>query len=176
MRKGVIAGICGLGLALAGCGQNTEQAAPAASESAAAPDAAPGVSVTDALVRLPAMAGRPGVAYFSAVLGSGDPRTIAGVHVEGVGRTEIHETVTENGVSAMKPVETVALEPGKPVKLQPGGMHVMLFDVADSLKAGGSTELTLTLGNGDKVSVPARIEGVGGSMGDDMPGHAMGAM
>ena len=37
----------------------------------------------------------------------------------------------------------------------------MAFDVADNLKAGGETELTLTFSDGDKVSLPVKIEAMG---------------
>jgi copper(I)-binding protein len=75
----------------------------------------------------------------------------------------------ENGVSSMSPVKEVALEPGKTVEFKPGGFHVMLFDVADTLKAGGTTELTITLDNGDKATVVAKVTSPGG-------GEASGAM
>lgn len=38
----------------------------------------------------------------------------------------------------------------------------MLFDIDPSLKIGGTTELTITLDNGDKASIPATIQGPGG--------------
>jgi len=54
----------------------------------------------------------------------------------------------------------------------------MLFDVSDTLKAGQTTEITITLDNGDKVSVPAKIETIGGMGNHDMSGmdHDMGKM
>jgi copper(I)-binding protein len=174
MRKLMLAGLSALALGLAGCGQNASEPPTAASESAdATPESAPGITLTDAVVRLPVMAGSPGAAYFTVSQGSGAPRRIAGVYVEGAERAEMHETVTENGVSSMKPVKDVGIEPGKTVEFKPGGMHVMLFDIADTLKVGGTTEVTITLDNGDKASVPARIEALGGMSGMD---HNMSKM
>lgn len=92
----------------------------------------------------------------------------------------MHETVTTNGISSMKPVKDVAIEAGKSVSFKPGGLHVMLFDVSDTLKQGGTTELTITLDNGDKATVPARIETLGSAsmegMDHDMSGHDMSKM
>ncbi|WP_338466078.1 copper chaperone PCu(A)C [Novosphingobium sp. ZN18A2] len=158
----------GLALALAGCGTNAPE--PAASESAAAaeapgPAAPAGVSVTDATVKLPAATGRPGAAYFTVTQNGGEPHRIASVHVDGVGRTEMHETVMDGKISTMRPVADVAVEPGKPLVFKPGGLHVMLFDFDGSLKAGGTTELTVTFENGDKASVPADVVTAG-----EMPG------
>ena len=179
MRKIVLAGLSALALSLSGCGQPADEAAPTAAASTdAAPQNAPGLNVSDAMIRLPAAPGRPGVAYFTVSQGDGDPHSIAAAYVEGVGRTEMHETVTENGVSKMQPVKAVPIEAGKSVQFKAGGLHVMLFDVADTLKAGGTTEITLTLDNGDKISAPAKIEAVGGGMGGDMDhsGHDMSEM
>lgn len=187
MRKLAIIGLSTLALSLGACGQKAEDPGAEASSSAAAgPESAPGVVVTDAMVRLPAVPGTPGAAYFTVSQGSGAPRKIASVYVEGAERAEMHETVTRNGVSSMQQVKDIALESGKSVEFKPAGLHVMLFDVADTLKAGGTTELTITLDNGDKVSVPAKIEALGGSgddamegmdhYGHDMSGHNMSKM
>lgn len=174
MRKLVLAGLSVLALSLSGCGQPAEEASPTpAATIDSAPQNAPGVNVMDAVVRLPAAPGRPGVAYFTVSQGSGAPRSIAAAYVEGAGRAEMHETVAEGGVSKMQPVKAVQIESGKSVQFKAGGLHVMLFDVADTLKAGGTTEITLTLDNGDKVSAPAKIEAIGGGMSGEMDHGSM---
>ncbi len=173
MRNGMFAGLSAVALMLGGCGQKADNPGTAASESAAAtPENAPGITVTEAMVRLPAVAGSPGVAYLTVAQGNGPSRKIAGVYVEGAERAEMHETVTESGVSSMRAVKDIALEPGKSTTFKPGGLHIMLFGVADTLKAGSTTEITITLDNGDKVSAPAKIESIGGDMG----GHDMSGM
>lgn len=183
MRKLAIIGLSALALSLGACGQKAEDPTDQASSSApAGPESAPGVTVTDAMVRLPAVPGTPGAAYFTVSQGSGAPRKIASVYVEGAQRAEMHETVTKNGISSMQQVKDVPIEAGKSAEFKPGGLHVMLFDVADSLKAGGTTELTITLDSGDKVSVPARVEALGGGSdadameGMDHSGHDMSKM
>lgn len=163
MRKVMFAGLSAMALVLSGCGQNADGPTAAASQSAdATPENAPGVTLTDAVVRLPALPGSPGAAYFTVSQGSGPARKIAGVYVEGVERSEMHETVTEDGISSMRPIDEVALESGKATAFKPGGLHVMLFNLDDTLVAGGTTEITITLDNGDKASVPATIEAIGG--------------
>jgi len=179
MRKLVLAGLSVLALPLASCGQSADEAAPTpAATIDSAPQNAPGINVTDAMIRLPAAPGRPGVAYFTVSQGGGAPHAIAAAYVEGVGRAEMHETVTENGVSKMQPVKAVPIESGKTVQFKAGGLHVMLFEVADTLKAGATTEITLTLDNGDKISAPAKIESIGGGMSEEMDhsGHDMSEM
>lgn len=161
MRRFGIAAVAAVAVALGGCGG--EASGPAAGESTAAldeaPDAAPGITVTDAIVRLPMAEGRPGVAFFTISQGSGAPRKVAAVYVEGVGRAEMHESKMEGGAMSMAPVREIPLESGKSVEFKPGGLHIMLYDFGTGLTAGGTTELTVTLDNGDKVSATARVEG-----------------
>lgn len=181
MRTLAIIGLSALALTVAACGQKAAEPTGSASEAAVSgPESAPGVAVTDAMMSLPAVPGTPGAAYFTVSQGSGAPRKLVSVYVEGTGRAEMHETVTEGGVSKMQQVKDVPLEAGKSVQFKPGSMHVMLFDVADTLKAGTNTELTVTLDNGDKVSVPARVESLAGGMNamadHDMSAHDMSKM
>lgn len=156
-----------VGLALAGllaaCGGEAPAPAPSPSE-AAPPENPPGIALSDARVQLPAVAGRPGVAYFTVTQGSGAPRAIAAVHVEGAGRAEMHATRDEGGVSRMEQVASVPVGAGKSVKFAPGGNHVMLFDLAPALAAGTATELTVTFDNGDKATIAAPVQAAGTGM------------
>lgn len=152
-------------LALTACDrQTTSEPSPAASAvTDATPENAPGVTLTDAVVQLPAVAGRPGVAYFSVSQGNGAPRKLVAVHVDGAGSAQMHESMMADGVASMAEIKELPLEAGKAVEFAPGGRHVMLFDIDPALKVGGITEMTITLDNGDKASVPAKIEGPAGS-------------
>lgn len=157
-----LATVLAASIALAACQQS---AAPSAQESDAAaepsatngPDAKPGISASDARLVLPVVAGRPGVAYFTVRNGTDAPATLAATHIDGVGKTEMHRT--EGG--KMNRVETLDIAAGATSTFAAGGLHVMAFDVADNLKAGGETELTLTFSDGDKVSLPVKIEAMG---------------
>src|SRR4051812_19139668 len=61
--------------------------------------------------------------------GSAPDRLIGG-SVEIAGKVELHEMATSNGVMKMRPLDKgLAIEPGKTVKLAPGGHHLMLFDL-----------------------------------------------
>lgn len=159
-----IAAVAALALGLGGCGEKSAdlptEATTAASDET--PESAPGIALTDAVVRLPLASGRPGVAYFTVSQGSGAPRKIAGVYVDGIGRAEMHESMMEGDHGTMAPVKDVPLEPGKAVEFKPGGFHVMLYDFGTGLTAGGTTELTVTLDNGDKITTTAKVEAPGG--------------
>ena len=141
-----------LALALAGCGSNAP--APSPSETAeAAPEAPPGITLSDARVQLPLVSGRPGAAYFTVSQANGAPRKVVGVSVEMAGRSEMHET--RGGT--MAPVDEVEVGPGKTVKFEPGGYHVMLFDLDPKLRFAKDAELTVTFDGGDKASARAPV-------------------
>jgi hypothetical protein len=131
---------------------------------ATGPDAKPGVSVGAARLVLPVVPGRPGVVYFRVGNVTKAKVTLAGVHVEGVGKAEMHRT----SGGAMTPVDHVDIAPGASIAFAPGGLHAMAFDIADTLKPGSQTELTLTFADGDKVSLPAKVEAMGAN--GSMPG------
>lgn len=162
-------------LVLAACGHEPDDAATGQPvDVAAAADAPAGVSLSGAEVRMPAVPDRPGVAYFT--IASEEPRTIVGVSVLGTGRSEMHETNNDDGRMSMAAVEQVPLQPGEPLSFQPGGYHVMLFDMDATLAPGGSADLTITFEGGDKASIAAKVVGPGGMAHDDMAHDDMAGM
>ena len=137
-------------VSLSGC-KGADQPEAAASS---APEGKPGVTVTGARLVLPAVAGNPGAAYFALDNQGKVMVAIASVAVTGAGKTEIH-------TGDMKPVDHAEAEPRTTLKFEPGQVHVMVFGVGADLKAGSETELTVIFTDGDKVSVPAKIEAMG---------------
>jgi len=155
-------------LALAACGGSAPApdvsataAAPGAAAEPLAPDNAPNVSVVEPVIKLPAVPGNPGVLYLTIMQDVGKPNTLVAVHVDGAERAEMHETKTVNGVSSMEPVQSVPFSDGQPAEFKAGGYHVMLFNLASTVKPGKEVEVTFTLANGDKVSTFAKVEEVG---------------
>lgn len=140
---------------LAACQQQKQPETPA---SEAAPDAKPGLSVSGGVLMLPVVKGNPGVAYFTLANGSDKPARLAAVFIEGAGKAEMHET--KGG--SMAALEEVEIAPGKSVRFERGGKHVMLFDLSDELTAGATAEMTLAFADGDKLSTPLKIEAMGG--------------
>lgn len=181
MRAPVLAGMACLalasGLALAGCSKPAPQESPSVAASLdATPENAPGTTLTDATVQLPAVAGNPGVAYFNLAQGSGPDRQLVAVHVDGAGRAEMHESAMKDGMMQMSPLKAVPLQSGKSVEFKPGANHVMLFDLAPTLKAGGVTELTITLDNGDKATTKAKVVAPGAAAASTAAGGSMDHM
>jgi periplasmic copper chaperone A len=62
----------------------------------------------------------------------------------------------------MRPLDNgLTIEPGKTVKLAPGGYHLMLFDLKSALKQGEKIPLTLEFEKAGKVTVSLDVQGVG---------------
>lgn len=151
-------------LALAGCGDSSSAPEPEQIKAEVTePDVPEGVMLSDAVVRLPAVSGRPGVAYFTISAEGDVPRVISSVAVDGAARAEIHETREVNGVTGMAPTSEVVLESGVPVVFASGGLHVMLFGLDPALRAGTITDVTISFADGDKASIAAPVIAAGGS-------------
>ena len=76
------------------------------------------------------------------------------------GRVEVHEMAMDNGVMKMRPLDKgLAIEPGKTVKLAPGGYHLMLMDIKQPLKQGDKVPVTLEFETAGKVTVSLDVQG-----------------
>jgi periplasmic copper chaperone A len=90
------------------------------------------------------------------------PDKLIGASAEGAGKIEVHEMVMNEGVMKMRPVEGgLTIDPGKTVKLAPGGLHLMMMDLKSPLKQGEKMPVTLEFEKAGKVAVTLDVEGVG---------------
>jgi copper(I)-binding protein len=91
------------------------------------------------------------------------------------GIVEIHEMSMDGNTMRMRALKDgLPLPAGQTVELKPGGFHVMLLDLKQSLKAGDMVPVTLTVeaadGQRETLQVQAPVRGLGASM----PGHGHG--
>lgn len=118
------------------------------------------MSAQDAWVRLPAVPGRPAAAYVT-IQGGGETTSLMKIATPAANRTELHEMKSEGGMMTMSPLDSLPIPAGETVKLAPGGAHAMLFDVAPTLRAGGTIPLRLSFANGRTIEVAAKIKAAG---------------
>jgi copper(I)-binding protein len=118
------------------------------------------LGVEDAWVRLPAVSSRPGAAYFT-VKGGAEATSLLGVSSPAAVRTELHEMKHEGGMMTMAPIKDVAIAAGSTVKFEPGGKHIMLYDLSPELRAGGKIPLRLAFANGKTIEVEAELRAPG---------------
>jgi copper(I)-binding protein len=138
---------------------------PGTEASKAAPAGKPGIAIAGGRLIMPAVAGNPGAVYFQIDNSAGADVVLAAIAINGVEKTEIHQTTGDT----MSKVDSVELAPSTSMKFEPGKLHVMAFNLASTVKAGGTTEMTITFADGDKSSAPLKVEPAGGS---DMGGMA----
>ncbi len=123
------------------------------------PDA---VSVSDAWVRLPAVKGQPGAAYFTIHGGPADDRLVL-VTGDLAIRSEMHESAKSGAMMTMRPLESgVAIPAGADVQFKPGGFHVMLFGIRPDLAPPGPMALTLRFAGGVSLTINAEVKPAGG--------------
>ena len=68
----------------------------------------------------------------------------------------------KDGVMTMRKLDNgLTIEPGKTVKLAPGGYHLMMFDLKSPLKQGDKVPVTLEFEKAGKVTVSFDIQGIG---------------
>lgn len=84
---------------------------------------------------------------------------IVGVSSKVADVAEIHEMKMEGDVMRMRAVEGLPVKAGSAVELAPGGYHVMLMGLNQSVSEGQPFELTLTFkaADGSESSIPVNV-------------------
>lgn len=78
------------------------------------------------------------------------------------GVVELHQTLMENEVMRMQSVGVIQIPPHGMVKLAPGSYHGMMSDFKGGVPAlGEEVQLTLTLADGESLSVTAKVTAQG---------------
>ena len=99
---------------------------------------------------------------------------LVGGSTDAAGKLEVHQMSMNNGVMKMHQVEGgLAIEPGKTVKLAPGGYHLMLVDLKHPFKQGEKVPVTLEFEKAGKVAVSLDVQGIGARAPSTPPGGAM---
>ena len=86
---------------------------------------------------------------------------------------EVHSMTMDSGTMRMRAVAALDLPAGKPVKLAPGGYHVMLFDLKKPLLAGQKVPLTLLIEESGKRVRKVKVNAIvrAGADGNGKDGH-----
>ena len=134
------------------------QGAPARAEEVKAGD----LVITQAWTRATPKGAKIGGGYLTIENKGTAPDRLIGGSADIAGSVQVHEMSMDNGVMKMRPLENgLAIEPGKTVKLAPGGYHLMMMDLKSPLKKGDKLPITLEFEKAGKVQVSLDVEGVG---------------
>lgn len=115
------------------------------------------ISVQEPYVRL-APPNAPATAAFMVIRNAGD-KDVKVVRADNPASkvTELHTHLNEGGIMKMRQVPAIEIKAKSEVKLQPGGLHVMLIDMKNAMKEGDVVPITLTLDDGSSKQVEARV-------------------
>jgi copper(I)-binding protein len=116
------------------------------------------IVVSDAWTR-PTAAGMPmGVAYFVVRNDGTRADAIVSASTPAAARVEFHQTTLTGGMARMRPLQNIDVPAGASVAVAPGGIHLMLVDLASALSAGTRVPLTLVFRDAGRVEVELAVE------------------
>ena len=118
---------------------------------------APGVSV--------------GVGYM-VIVNAGPADALVDASTPVAGRVELHQTRMDGGMMKMRRVGKVDVPAGTTVRLEPGGLHMMLIGLRQPLAEGARLPLVLRFEKAGEVKVELKVETDGpAAKGDDHAHH-----
>jgi copper(I)-binding protein len=143
-------------------------AAPARAEEVKAGD----LVITQAWSRATPGGAKIGGGYLTIENRGSAPDRLIGGSADVAGNVQIHEMTMNNGVMTMRSLDKgLAIEPGKTVKLAPGGYHLMLMDLKSPLKQGDKLPVTLEFEKAGKVKLTFDVQGIGAQAPAGAGGH-----
>ena len=145
-------------------------AAPARAEEVKAGD----LVITQAWSRATPGGAKVGGGYLTIENKGSTPDRLIGGSADVADKVQVHEMAMNDGVMTMRPLDKgLVIEPGKTVKLAPGGYHLMLLDLKSPLKQGDKLQVTLEFERAGKVSLSLDVQGIGaqGPAGAGSPGN-----
>ena len=117
----------------------------------------PGIEVSDAWVRSVRVEGSNPVntaAYMRIANRASTADRLLEIRSDAARKTELHRTtIDENGLATMGPAGPVEIPAGDSTLLEPGGLHVMLMGVEETLPEGGVVRLTLVFETAGELTV-----------------------
>ena len=146
-------------------------AAPARAQEVKAGD----LVITQAWTRATPNGAKIGGGYLTIENKGSAPDRLIGGSTDAAGKLEVHEMAMQDGVMKMRPVDNgLTIDPGKTVKLAPGGYHLMMFDLKNPLRQGDAVPVTLKFEKAGEVKVTMAVQGIGAQApGDAAPGGSM---
>ena len=90
---------------------------------------------SDVVVTPPLPGASMSAGYLTIRNNSSDTIELTAVTSPQYGRVEIHETIIDNDIARMRPLDGLLIPAGQSLILEPGGKHLMLMQPKDSINA-----------------------------------------
>ena len=158
----------GLGMKRAGIGLTLamSMSLAACSEEATPVEAAPentieGLTIENARVVLPPVAGNPAAVYFDFAYDGDRSFSLDRFSIEGADSAVMHQFGEYDFEVQMMEALPVPVTKGTTVEFKPGDLHVMAMGVSPDLEPGDTTEVTMTVSGGRKHTFEAEVRAAG---------------
>lgn len=136
-----------------------------------APQAAPAtLSISDIVVRLPAVEGRPAAAYFT-VNGGPKPDRLVAVSSQRAASIELHQSSMKGGVMRMSALTGVDVPEKGTISFKSGGRHAMLFGIDPTVKPGDRIALHFIFQSGATLDADGRAIAAGDDAASAQENH-----
>ncbi len=99
-----------------------------------------------------------GAAYFRVENHGGEPDRIVSARTDIAETVELHVHDMEGGMMKMRQVESIEVPAGGEVRLEPHGLHVMLFGLNQPLVDGESFKLTVVFEKAGELDLMVDIK------------------
>ncbi|WP_455366339.1 copper chaperone PCu(A)C [Kaarinaea lacus] len=131
-----------------------------------------GMMVKDAWVREAPPNAKVLAAYMTIENHTAKEKILVSVTSEAFNKIEIHKTINKGGMATMEQQKELAIATHGKVTLEPGGLHLMLFNPGSALKAGDNVTFTLKFADGSTTMITANVKkATGGSEHHHHGGH-----
>jgi copper(I)-binding protein len=101
-----------------------------------------------------------GAGYLTVKNTGTEPDRLIAVATPGAEKVEIHQSIDENGVAKMRPVDGIEIPAGGSIALKSGGYHLMLIGLKEPLAEGMRVPGTLTFEKAGKLDIEFAVEGM----------------
>lgn len=119
------------------------------------------LAVSDAWIRaMPASL--PSGGYFTLYNGGAKKVVLTGAESPACGMLMLHHSENSGGMGSMMDITSVDVAAGETFKFAPGGYHLMCMDAQPQIRPGNSVPVTLSFGDGRRLTVNFQVRSATG--------------
>ena len=133
------------------------------------------IGVENAWARATPAGAKTGAAYVAVINNGGTSDRLLSAATPLAQEVQFHRETKDNGISRMRELHRVEIDPGAKVIFKPGDMHMMMVGLKQPLKEGETFPLTLTFEKAGKIDVTVSVAKVGAMESGDMTSLMHGA-
>jgi len=101
-------------------------------------------------------------AIYGSFRNDGDqPLTIKKITTDAAGMVMLHRSTLDNGMMKMSAVDELSVSPGEVVKLEPGGMHMMLMKLRTPLEENQIIYVEILTSDEESIRAEVTVGSVG---------------